>query len=130
MGDELPEIVPDPDRTVAEVDVGYDVVCVRFDDGAVKCWGNNAAGALGQGNATWAGGIESSAAELPIIDLGTNESAEQIAVGNAFACARLIGGRVKCWGENHVGELGYEDTENRGDEPGEMGDALPYVRFF
>jgi len=130
MGDDLPEIVPDPDRTVAEVDVGYDVVCVRFDDGAVKCWGNNAAGALGQGNEMWSGGVESSAAELPIIDLGTNEAAEQIAVGEGFTCARLVGGRVKCWGENHVGQLGYEDTEDRGDEPGEMGDALPYVLFF
>jgi cysteine-rich repeat protein len=130
MGDALPEIVPDPERTVAEVQVGYDVVCVRFEDGAVKCWGDNAEGALGQGNEEWAGGIESSSAELPVIDLGTAEAAAQIAVGEAFACARLVGGRVKCWGQNDVGQLGYEDTEDRGDEPGEMGDALPYVRFF
>ena len=31
---------------------------------------------------------------------------------------------VKCWGINLRGELGLGDVRNRGDEEGEMGDAL------
>jgi alpha-tubulin suppressor-like RCC1 family protein len=31
---------------------------------------------------------------------------------------------LKCWGNNYFGQLGRGDTANRGDESGEMGDAL------
>ncbi len=35
---------------------------------------------------------------------------------------------LKCWGNNHVGQLGLgDDFDHRGDEPGEMGDNLPAV---
>ena len=36
-------------------------------------------------------------------------------------------GWVAGWGKNEGGELGLGDTESRGDEAGEMGDALPAV---
>lgn len=52
-----------------------------------------------------------------------------IAVGNGFACARLVDGRVKCWGENGSGQLGLGDTTDRGDGPGEMGVDLPAVNL-
>ena len=32
----------------------------------------------------------------------------------------LAGGTVRCWGYGAVGALGYGNTENIGDEPGEM----------
>lgn len=35
--------------------------------------------------------------------------------------------RTQCWGLNALGALGLGDTLDRGDEPGEMGDALPAV---
>ena len=31
---------------------------------------------------------------------------------------------VKCFGDNFEGKLGYEDTTQRGANPGEMGDYL------
>jgi hypothetical protein len=34
---------------------------------------------------------------------------------------------LKCWGNNPNGELGYGDTVTRGDNAGEMGNALPTV---
>ena len=34
---------------------------------------------------------------------------------------------MKCWGRNAYGELGYGDTQYRGDGPGSMGDDLPSI---
>ena len=50
-----------------------------------------------------------------------------VATGENHACALLDDHRVKCWGWNHVGQLGYGDTRARGLSPSEMGDALPTV---
>ena len=52
----------------------------------------------------------------------------------AFVCALLETGRPKCWGQNGSGELGRNDAVFNagpiGDEPSEMGDALPFVELF
>ena len=42
------------------------------------------------------------------------------------ACALAINQQIKCWGRNN-GNLGYGDTEERGDELNEIGDYLPFV---
>eukprot|EP00961_Rhodomonas_salina_P007732 104874-Rhodomonas_salina.1 len=51
----------------------------------------------------------------------------QIEAGGYHACARFEDGTLKCWGFNSDGQLGLGDTEHRGDEAGEMGNALPFV---
>jgi E3 ubiquitin-protein ligase HERC3 len=35
--------------------------------------------------------------------------------------------RVKCWGSGAQGQLGLGSTANVGDQPQELGDALPFV---
>ncbi|MCB1018201.1 MAG: carboxypeptidase regulatory-like domain-containing protein, partial [Acidimicrobiales bacterium] len=42
-------------------------------------------------------------------------------------CAVLDDDTLKCWGDNQYGQLGLGDTDDRGDTPGEMGDALAIV---
>jgi len=51
-----------------------------------------------------------------------------IATGGGHSCAVFEGG-LKCWGSNFLGMLGLEDSESRGDGPGEMGDNLPFVNL-
>jgi len=43
------------------------------------------------------------------------------------ACVVLTSGNVKCWGDNTSGALGLGNTVHRGDNPNEMGNALPFV---
>jgi len=64
---------------------------------------------------------------LPNVDLGMLRRAKSVVTNELHACALLDDGWVKCWGNNENGRLGLGDVEGRGDEPGEMGDALPAV---
>ena len=50
-----------------------------------------------------------------------------LALRGHHSSALLDDGAVKCWGRNDYGQLGYGDTNNRGDASGEMGEALPAV---
>lgn len=51
----------------------------------------------------------------------------EVVMGLYHTCARLPEGRVKCWG--YSAPTGSETIGPLGDEPGEMGDALPYVNL-
>jgi hypothetical protein len=50
-----------------------------------------------------------------------------VATGEVHTCALLDDHRVKCWGNNSFGQLGYGDTRDRGGTPADMGDNLPTV---
>lgn len=51
----------------------------------------------------------------------------QISAGQDHTCALFDNYKIKCWGANAFGQLGYENTTALGDGPGEMGNALPFV---
>jgi alpha-tubulin suppressor-like RCC1 family protein len=127
MGDHLPalELGPVP---VRELHAGSGHTCALFENGAVKCWGQNAHGELGLGDDEGRGDEPGEmGADLPELAFGRGLRAVRLGVGRYHSCAVLSDGSVKCWGHNSSGELGLGDVETRGDEPGEMGDALPAV---
>ncbi|RLT20932.1 MAG: hypothetical protein DWI30_08640, partial [Chloroflexi bacterium] len=96
----------------------YDFVCVVLTTGKIRCWGHNGQGQLGYGNTTDRVSVPGS---LSDIDLGTNRTVLQLAMGESHVCAILDNYDLKCWGRNQVGQLGYGDDFNRGDDSNEMG---------
>ena len=113
--------------TPIQIAAGYGHTVVLLDNGTVKCWGYNVAGQLGYGNTNNIGNTPFSTSTLPAVDLGTGRTAVQIAAGSEFTAVLLDNGTVKCWGRNNYGQLGYGDTNNKGDNSGEMGDSLQAV---
>lgn len=106
------------------------VTCAVLDNGGVKCWGGNGLGQLGTGDSSELGVLSSQMGNnLSYLDLGTGRSVRHLAMSRrgAFICAILDDDALKCWGDGEFGALGLGDRENRGDDPGEMGDNLPSV---
>lgn len=112
----------------ASVVAGKSHTCAILGDGGVKCWGSNIHGKLGYGDSLDRGdGVNETGDFLPRVELGSDRTARQIAIGDSHTCALLDNSSVKCWGFNTEGQLGYEDGQRRGDDPNEMGDFLPIV---
>ncbi|CAN0526396.1 unnamed protein product, partial [Ectocarpus sp. 12 AP-2014] len=49
--------------------------------------------------------------------------------GASHSCTVLVGGTIKCWGENFWGQVGQNDNLVRGKNASDMGDDLPYVQL-
>ena len=97
--------------SVISMALGWDHTCVLLDGGGVKCWGRNHYGQLGLGHTEDIGDDEMPSSIDPL-NLG---QVIEIAAGDNFSCARLLGGGVKCWGHNSYGQLGLGHSENIGD---------------
>ncbi len=120
VGDEPGELPP------AEVDLGGPVAqlvagglhtCALLETGAVRCWGGNDYGQLGQGNSL---PIGDEPGEMPPPDVPLGEPAAYLFSGYTHTCARMVSGALRCWGNNEAGQLGIGTTNSVGDEPGEM----------
>lgn len=130
MGDNLPAVDLGTNRTALELTAGGWHTCARLDDNSVKCWGDNATGQLGLGDINNRGDQPGEMGDsLPVVNLGTNRTALELSASLFHTCARLDNGSVKCWGAGNFGQLGLGDNTIRGNEPGEMGDALPAVNL-
>jgi E3 ubiquitin-protein ligase HERC3 len=128
MGDNLPHIALGwTTSAVTRIAAGSYHTCALLGT-YLRCWGENASGALGEGTTHDRGDdLNEMGFALPDVDLGTGRHAVQIEAGWQFTCARLDNRRIKCWGSGMSGELGLEDMLPRGVNPGEMGDALRAV---
>ncbi len=76
--------------------------CALTVAGAVKCWGNNYSGELGDGTQ-----VERL---TPVDAIGLDSGVSEVAVGAGFTCALLATGIVQCWGKNSSGQLGTGTT--------------------
>lgn len=95
-----------PLSNITQIALGsLDFACALTSTGGVKCWGDNANGALGDGTT-----IDRS---VPGDVVGLTSGVAAIATGERFGCALTSAGGVKCWGGNMAGNLGDGTTTDR-----------------
>ena len=129
QNDGLPFVDLGANHTVKAITAGDKHTCAILDNDQVKCWGANDSGQLGLGDINHRGDdVDNEMGDkLHFVDLGEGRTAKALFARYNYTCAILDNNQVKCWGDNYFGQLGLGDTNNRGDEPYEMGDELPSV---
>ena len=88
-------------RTAIQVSPGLHHSCAIMDDQSVWCWGQNAQGQIGNGNAP----IDATQGPVGVL-LPAGRSAVALAGGSQYSCAVLDDGSAVCWGSNNFGQLG------------------------
>ena len=93
---------------VTAVAAGGSHTCALTSEGAVKCWGYNARGQLGNGAkpCSSVATCERNASSRPVDVVGLTGGVTAIAAGEFHTCALMRSGGVKCWGSNTGGQLG------------------------
>lgn len=85
---------------VSQISAGGNFVCVvRL--GAVKCWGVNGSGQLGDGTSVASNNLASTTT--------ITDNATSVTLGDAHACAIIADGSIRCWGSDTNGQLGDAD---------------------
>ena len=105
LGESTPVGVVGLGSGVRAVTAGAEHTCAVTSGGAVKCWGRNTFGQLGDGT------TEDEATPVDVVGLGSGVQA--ITAGGDHTCALTSEGASKCWGDNSFGQLGDGTTENQ-----------------
>lgn len=107
--------LPEP---VTSLDCGFLSCCALEADGDLWCWGYNLGGQLGDGTTTPRDTPVAVSAPEPFVEVATG--------GRGHTCARATSGRVYCWGQNDLGQLGTGagPTNAPGDPVVGIGDAV------
>jgi alpha-tubulin suppressor-like RCC1 family protein len=87
---------------IQSISAGNNHACAVTTTGAVKCWGNNMYGALGDGTT-----VDQAYA---VYVQGLDAEVAAVAAGSYHTCALTVNGGVKCWGANSSGQLGNGTT--------------------
>jgi len=122
--DETPAVAGDVPLggTAVWISAGRTHTCAVLDGGAVRCWGNSFAGALGYGNELDVGDDETPES---VGDVQVGFAAAAVEVGYSNSCARTAAGLLRCWGDGQVGATGYGNVDIIGDDevPSVAGDV-------
>ncbi|NRA04556.1 MAG: chromosome condensation regulator RCC1 [Myxococcales bacterium] len=79
--------------------------CAQLASGSLSCWGDNSQGQLGNGTTI--------ASATPTAVSGLGGLVQSFSVGQRHSCAVLVGGSVRCWGDNTSGQIGDGTTQDR-----------------
>jgi alpha-tubulin suppressor-like RCC1 family protein len=87
---------------IVALSAGFSETCAVDASGAVKCWGYNIHGQLGDNS-----NVDST---VPVDVKGLSSGVVDVSLGLNHACALTAAGGVKCWGWNFYGQLGNHFT--------------------
>jgi alpha-tubulin suppressor-like RCC1 family protein len=91
---------------VSSVAAGAEHSCAVTTIGALKCWGGNYFGQLGDGTTGYPNMPTDLRSSVPVGVVGLASGVVSVAAGYADSCAVTTSGALKCWGYNYQGELG------------------------
>jgi alpha-tubulin suppressor-like RCC1 family protein len=97
-----PVDVADLDAGAVAISAGGRHTCALMRDETIRCWG-----------AIWYGGLNGSnvtGSDVPETVAGLDGRAVGIAAGAGHACALMVAGPVRCWGNGEFGQLGTGST--------------------
>ncbi|HEY0230290.1 MAG TPA: hypothetical protein VGC55_03475 [Dokdonella sp.] len=92
----VPAAVSGLDSGVTAIAMGTATACAIVED-AVKCWGDNSTGQLGNGT------FDSSALPVDVTGLGSGVTALS---GSSNTFCAIVAGAARCWGSGDLGQLG------------------------
>jgi len=98
----LPSGVSGMSSGATQLSAGFDSTCAVVGTTAVRCWGMNAQGQLGNR------GVGAYPEPTGVVDFSSGVT--DVSAGQTFTCAVTAGGSVSCWGKNHYGQLGTGST--------------------
>jgi alpha-tubulin suppressor-like RCC1 family protein len=106
---DVPMQVPGVGHAV-QLAVGRDFDCVLLSNRTVTCWGENSRGQLGNGTLGGSPYFMQPAKQVVLLD-----GVAAVSAGYSHACALLVDGTVRCWGDDQSQQLGA--TLASGDSP-------------
>ena len=80
--------------------------CAIISDGTIKCWGYGAHGQLGDGSS-------SSTPQTTPVTVSDITNANKIYCADAYSCAILSDGSMKCWGRGNEGQMGNGSSSSQ-----------------
>jgi alpha-tubulin suppressor-like RCC1 family protein len=105
---------------VQAVAAGDTHTCAVTMTGALRCWGSNILGELGDGTTIQR--------LTPVAVTGSGSGVQAVAAGRHNTCALSTGGVVLCWGRNDAGQLGDGTQTQRSTPVVVLGDWLQVFR--
>ncbi|MEM7156921.1 MAG: hypothetical protein AAF799_28985 [Myxococcota bacterium] len=127
--DECPAVAGDVaiGAPIVAFDAGARHTCAISSEGGLYCWGDGLDGQLGYGTDDDIGDDESPQMAGSLDLQGHLATSVFIGPTASSTCVRLEDGHVRCWGLNDLGQLGYADTETRGNTPSTTPGRIPDV---